>query len=102
MRGDVYLKQKIASYGRNTSRTNYQWKMLPEPLREPSESGRRAWSALEKACDNLQCQECRDDCLRFMNGLHDAINIKLGKPMRTPNDFVYLRGFVNEMSKHTS
>jgi hypothetical protein len=72
--------------------------MLPEPPKEPSESGRRAWSALEKACDNLQCEECRNDCLSFISGLHDAVNIKLGKPMKSPNDFNYLRDFVNKMS----
>jgi hypothetical protein len=66
---------------------------------EPIGSGRRAWSELEKACNNLQCEECRTDCISFIYGLHDAINIKLGKPMRTPKDFVYLKNFINAMSK---
>jgi hypothetical protein len=95
----VYIKQNAAPSRMNTS-TN-QWKIIPEPLKEPAESGRRAWIALEKACSNLQCKECRNDCLRFINGLHDAINIKLGKPMRSTSDFIYLRDFVNEMSKHS-
>ena len=68
---------------------------------EPAESGRRAWLDLERACGNLQCGECRKDCLTFINGLHDAINIKLGKSMRFPNDFIYLRDFVNDMSRKT-
>ena len=67
---------------------------------EPAESGRRAWIDLERACYNLQCKECRKDCSSFINGLHDAVNIKLGKPMRTPNDFVYLREFINSMSEN--
>jgi hypothetical protein len=95
MKSDVYLRQNIGTHAMN------RWKTMPEPQKEPSESGRRAWSSIEKACDNLQCEECRNDCLRFMNGLHDAINMKLGKPIRTPNDFIYLRDFINEMSKHT-
>jgi hypothetical protein len=95
----VYIKQNAIPYTMNT--LSNQWKIIPEPLKESSESGRRAWSALETACDNLQCEECRNDCLRFINGLHDAINIKLGKPMKTPNDFIYLRDFINEMSKHS-
>lgn len=66
---------------------------IPEPATEPAESGRRAWIDLERACYNLECEECRKDCLTFINGLHDAINIKLGKSLRTPNDFVYLREF---------
>jgi len=93
----VYINQNAAPYTMNTARSS-QRKIIPEPLKEPAESGRRAWSALEKACDNLQCEECRNDCLLFINGLHDAINIKLGKPMRTPDDFIYLRDFVNKMS----
>jgi hypothetical protein len=73
---------------------------IPEPQREPAESGRMAWMALERACNHLQCEGCRKDCLSFINGLHDAINIKLGKPIRTPNDLVYLRDFINSMSKY--
>lgn len=69
---------------------------------EPAESGRRAWNELERACTNLLCSICRRDCVSFINGLHDAINIKLGKPMRTPNDFVYLRNFINNMNEISS
>ena len=83
---------------RNLS-SSQRWK-TPEPPREPAESGRMAWMDLERACYNLHCEECRKDCVSFINGLHDAINIKLGKPMRTPNDFVYLRNFINSMSKN--
>jgi hypothetical protein len=99
MKSDLHVAQQVASRTMNTERSN-RWKMIPEPQKEPSESGRRAWSALEKACDNLQCEECRNDCLRFINGLHDAINIKLGKPTRTPGDFMYLRDFINAMSRY--
>jgi hypothetical protein len=99
MKSDFYVAQQVASRTMNTERSN-RWKMIPEPQKEPTESGRRAWSALEKACDNLQCEECRNDCLRFINGLHDAINVKLGKPTRTPGDFMYLRDFVNAMSRY--
>jgi hypothetical protein len=94
MKSDIYLKENVAYHTMN------RWQIIPEPQKEPSESGRRAWSALEKACDNLQCEECRNDCLRFINGLHDAINIKLGKPTRTPGDFMYLRDFINAMSRY--
>jgi hypothetical protein len=97
-KSEVYVEQEVASSTMNTPRSN-RWKMIPEPQKEPTESGRRAWSALGNACNNLQCDECRSDCVRFVNGLHDAINIKLGKPVKSPNDFVYLRDFVNEMSK---
>ncbi|SRR5215203_3447298 len=97
MKSDVYLRQTVASPTMNTWRSN-RWKIIPEPLKESSESGRAAWSALENACGILQCEECRNDCLRFINGLHDAVNIKLGKPMRTPNDFMYLRDFINRIS----
>lgn len=100
MKGDVCLRQSMASsYTRNKQSSN-RWEIIPEPQKEPSESGRAAWSALENACGNLQCVECRKDCLRFINGLHDAINVKLGKPLRSPNDLMYLTEFVNEMSKH--
>jgi hypothetical protein len=90
--------QSIISQTRKLS-SSKRWKVR-EPLREPAESGRRAWSDLERVCNNLQCDECRKDCLTFINGLHDAINIKLGKSMRTPNDFTYLRDFINEMNRN--
>jgi hypothetical protein len=97
---DGYVGQNLTSRMMSISRSSNRWKVSPEPQKEPSESGRRAWIALENSCNNLQCEECRNDCRRVINGLHDAINIKLGKSMRTPSDFIYLRDFVNEMSKH--
>jgi hypothetical protein len=100
MKGNVYVKQQALSHNTTDTWRNNSWEILAERQKEPSESGRRAWKALEKACDNLQCEECRNDCLRFINGLHDAINIKLGKPMRTPTDFIYLRDFLNDMSSY--
>jgi|ERR671916_387955 hypothetical protein len=100
MKSAGYVGQQASSNIMNPWGGNTWRRLLPEPQKEPSESGRGAWSALEKACDNLQCEECRNDCLSFINGLHDAINIKLGKPMRTPNDFIYLRDFVSEMNRN--
>jgi hypothetical protein len=82
MKRNVYFRHNFVSY-----RMDKKWRMIPQPQKERSESGIRAWSALRNACDNLQCEECRIDCRMFINGLHDAINIKLGKAMRTPNDF---------------
>jgi hypothetical protein len=90
--------QAIISQTRQLSSTE-RWK-IPEPQKEPAMSGQRAWMDLERACNNLQCEACRSDCLSFINGLHDAINIKLGKPVRTPNDLLYLRDFINSMTKH--
>ena len=64
---------------------------ISEAQTESTDNGRRAWKDLESSCYNLQCQKCLKDCFAFINGLHDAVNIKLGKPVRTPNNFAYLR-----------
>jgi hypothetical protein len=64
---------------------------------EPRTTGRAAWAALAKACETLQCRSCRADCHRFVNGLHDAINVKLRKPTEREADFAYLRDFVVSM-----
>ncbi len=76
-----------------------EWKNHESPTELP-DSGRRTWMLLERACYNLYCEKCRNDCQRFINGLHDAINIKLGKVMKTPDDFIYLRDFLKEMDKY--
>lgn len=68
---------------------------LPENLspiqREPTESGRAAWKSLEQSCSLLRCSECRDSCQRFINGLHDMVNVTLGKRMQRTDDFLLLR-----------
>jgi hypothetical protein len=108
---NTYYRLSAENYNTNTQQTiNSQRSKMSyderckscNPGGEPAESGRRAWSDLERACSNLQCEECRKDCISFINGLHDAINIKLGKPIRAPNDFVYLKEFINAMNKKVS
>ena len=82
-------RNTIPSETTKLSPTRYMWN-ISEAQTESTDNGRRAWKDLESSCYNLQCQKCLKDCFAFINGLHDAVNIKLGKPVRTPNNFAYL------------
>ena len=93
-----YAKLLVTSQANKVS--SYKKWSIPKQHTEPAGSGRAAWMDFEKACNNLQCKDCRKDCMSFVNGLHDAINIELGKSVKTPNDLLYLRDFINEMSKN--
>jgi hypothetical protein len=62
---------------------------------EPIETGRAAWDALTRSCSLLRCSKCRKDCQSFINGLHDVVNVKLGKQMVRPMDFVFLQNAIN-------
>jgi hypothetical protein len=93
-----YAKGNHNVASQNNIISYYEGQPIFQSTSEPTESGRKTWSELERACDNLECSSCRRDCTSFINGLHDALNIKLGKPMKYPNDFIYLRNFINSMS----
>jgi hypothetical protein len=59
-------------------------------MTEPPASGRAAWRAMEDSCRILMCPSCRESCMRLVNGLHDVVNVRLGKPIQRPGDLRFL------------
>jgi hypothetical protein len=69
--------------------------MVPRDGVEAPGSGRAAWKALEESCEILKCHECRQECRAYVSGLHDLVNLKLGKPMQNRSAFIFLRNALN-------
>jgi len=79
---------------RRSERLNIRGPIRRSLEREPAISGRAAWKALEQSCSLLQCQKCRNDCIRMVDGLHAAVNMKLGKPPERLNDLRFLHEYL--------
>ena len=49
--------------------------------------GAHIWDQLNKTVRKIECDFCRDKGIKLINGMHDSINIHLGKVMKKPKDF---------------
>ena len=93
--GHSALVQQIGQYARigpsGASRSG-PMNRLPTQKSDSSvdDSGPAAWRALENACNILNCQSCASECRRLINGLHDLVNVKLGRALHRPDDFDFL------------
>lgn len=50
--------------------------------------GRKAWAQIHGACNILQCSICKNECITLTSGIHDVVNIKLGKPIFNRNQLM--------------
>ena len=46
--------------------------------------GRSLWKSLHRMADGWPCARCRPEMTVWMQGLHDAVNVRLGKPPFRP------------------
>jgi hypothetical protein len=53
--------------------------------------GHMVWEALHGYVDSIPCSGCRQFGVRFIRGMHDAINAELGKPLRYPEDLKFAK-----------
>ena len=49
--------------------------------------GQHIWKKLNDTVREIDCEFCRDKGIKMINGMHDSINIHLGKVMQKPKDF---------------
>lgn len=52
--------------------------------------GPYTWGILHHAIESFPCGPCAEHGGRLIRGLHDVVNIHLGKPMYAPRDFEFL------------
>jgi len=65
----------------------------------PKTVGPVAWAVFHGAAQALHddvCQNCGKHAVRMIRGLHDMVNVKLGKPVRYPADLRFLQKMANE------
>lgn len=53
--------------------------------------GAYAWSVLHHAVESLPCSTCAEAGKKMMRGLHDLVNVHLDKPVKHPEDLLWLR-----------
>ena len=49
--------------------------------------GRTLWKSLHGLADGWPCARCRPEMIVWMQGLHDAVNVRLGKPPFRPDSY---------------
>src|SRR3989442_12222305 len=49
--------------------------------------GRGLWKSLHRMADGWPCARCRPQMTVWMQGLHDAVNVRLGKPPFRPDPY---------------
>lgn len=52
--------------------------------------GPYTWSAIHHLVETFPCKHCSEEGTRLMHGLHDVVNVKLGKKVKYPKDLVFL------------
>ena len=57
--------------------------------------GGKVWRDMESAIDRIDCEECRDHGGQLLSGIHDVVNVGLGKPAFNKSNF---RKFVSEVN----
>ena len=52
--------------------------------------GSSHWKVLHNEVNNIECDFCKEKGIKLMRGLHDSINVHLGKKRAYPKDLEFL------------
>lgn len=63
----------------------------------PARWGGKYWTALHEIGDRIPCQECREKGSSFLVFMHDIVNRKLSKPMKSPENFSWWVNYIKNM-----
>lgn len=62
---------------------------------KPEVAGPFAWAQLHSWANNIRdfiCPTCGEFAVKAARALHDLVNLKLGKPLKTPDEFAFIAG----------
>jgi len=62
--------------------------------------GRTLWKSLHGLADGWPCARCRPQMIVWMQGLHDAVNVRLGKPPFRPDAYAQYASGLLERGFH--
>lgn len=57
--------------------------------------GPYTWGILQHAVETFPCKTCSEAGRKFIHGIHDLVNIHLGKPVKFPADLQWLKAIVD-------
>jgi len=63
--------------------------------------GRTLWKSLHGLADGWPCARCRPQMIDWMQGLHDAVNVRLGKPPFRPDSYARYASGLLERGFHS-
>jgi len=60
---------------------------LPDGALYKAKLGNRTWTLFHELFENYGCLKCRTGAKMIVRGVHDLVNIFLGKPVHDPENF---------------
>jgi hypothetical protein len=66
--------------------------------------GSKHWKILHNEVKKIKCDFCKQKGIKLMHGLHDSVNIHIGKKVKYPNDLKFTHDYImkalqNEQNK---
>ena len=56
--------------------------------------GSTHWRVIHNEVNKIGCDFCRQKGIKLMRGIHDAVNVHIGKKVFYPNDLKFTHNFV--------
>ena len=71
-----------------------QFKEFGPKQEDTGYDGSLHWKILHDEVKKIECEYCRDKAIKLMRGVHDSVNVHLGKEKMYPKDLEYLLKYV--------
>tara|TARA_R110002020_G_C16317689_1_gene774452 strand:+ start:2053 stop:2304 length:252 start_codon:yes stop_codon:yes gene_type:complete len=62
--------------------------------------GSHHWGVLHKEVETIKCDFCRQKGIKLMRGMHDAVNVHIGKKIQYPKELKYTHNYVTRAIQH--
>ena len=62
--------------------------------------GSKKWADIHKTVDSIECEFCRQKGIKLMRGIHDAVNVHIGKKVNYPSDLKFTENFIVRASQN--
>ena len=56
--------------------------------------GSQKWQKIHDTVNSIECDFCRDKGIKLMRGIHDAVNIHIGKTPQYPKDLKFTQKYI--------
>ena len=56
--------------------------------------GSQKWNLVHEKFNSIPCEYCRQKAIKLGRGLHDSVNVHLGKKKKYPKDLDFLHNYV--------
>jgi hypothetical protein len=59
-------------------------------------NGSKHWKIIHNEVEKIGCEFCRQKGIKLMRGIHDAVNIHIGKKAKYPKDLLFTQKYLTK------